>query len=116
MFTIQLHNLQFFSFHGLYQEERLLGGRYELNADISFDTGEKIALLEQTIDYVKIYHIIKQQMNIPTALLETVAQDLALKMHECDNRITSVTISLKKINPPITNFQGSVAVSYKKDF
>jgi dihydroneopterin aldolase len=116
MFTIHLHNLQFFSFHGLYQEERVLGGRYEVNADISFKTGEKIALLEQTIDYVKIYHIIKQQMNMPTALLETVAEDLALRMYESDTRITSVNISLKKINPPIANFQGSVAVSYKKDF
>lgn len=116
MFTIHLHNLQFFSFHGLYQQERLLGARFEVSTDISFKSDEKIVRMEQTIDYVKIYHIIKQQMNIPTALLETVAQDLALKMYESDHRISSVSISLKKINPPIANFQGSVAVSYKKDF
>lgn len=116
MFTIHLHNLQFFSFHGLYQQERVLGARFEISTDLSFNTDEKIERLEQTIDYVKIYHIIKQQMNIPTALLETVAQDLALKMYESDNRITSISIILKKINPPITNFQGSVAISYKKDF
>jgi 7,8-dihydroneopterin aldolase/epimerase/oxygenase len=116
MFTIRLHNLQFFSFHGLYEEEKVLGNNFEVNAAVTVNATETVTTLDQTVDYVKIYHIIKQQMDIPTALLETVAQDLALKIYNTDNRITSVDITIKKIHPPIANFQGSVAVSYKKDF
>ena len=116
MFTIHLHNLKFFSFHGLHDEEKILGNDYEVNVDVTFTSKGLITVLQQTVDYVKIYSIIKQRMNIPTALLETVAQDLAQLLYDADNRITSININIKKVFPPIKNFKGSVAVSYKKDF
>ncbi|GAB2810397.1 dihydroneopterin aldolase [Ferruginibacter profundus] len=117
MFTIHLHHLRFFSFHGVHEEESILGNDYEVNADVTFTATEAtVTALHQTINYVKIYDIIKQQMHIPTALLETVAQDLAEKIYAYDQRITSININIKKEHPPIPNFTGSVGVSYKKDF
>ncbi len=116
MFTIHLANLKFFSFHGLYEEERILGNNYEVNVDVTFAEKELITTLDQTIDYVKVYNIIMQRMGIPTALLETVAQDLAQNIFDVDNRITSINISIKKINPPIAAFKGNLGVSFKKDF
>ena len=116
MFTIHLHNLKFFAFHGLHDEEKVLGKEYDVNADVSFEENGAVNRLHQTIDYVKIYYIIKQRMNTPTQLLETVAQDLAQLIYKADNRITSIHISIKKIHPPIAAFEGNVGVSYKKDF
>ena len=116
MFTIHLNNLRFFSFHGVYEEEKILGNEYEVNADVTFNVAETITELEQTVNYVNIYELIKQRMNIPTALLETVAQGLVHTIHTLDERITSITVSVKKIHPPIANFRGLVGVSYKKDF
>ena len=81
MFTINLHNLQFFSFHGIHEEERILGNNYEVNVELSFDTEEQITALEQTINYASVYDIIKKRMSVPTALLETLAQDLAQEIH-----------------------------------
>ncbi len=115
-FTIQLSNLKFFAFHGVHEEERILGGEFEVNAELSFKETNTVTSLDQTIDYVKIYAHIKQRMSVPTALLETVAQDLAENIYAIDNRVVSVNINIKKTNPPITNFQGSVGVSFKKDF
>ena len=116
MFTIQLNNLRFFSFHGLYEEEKVLGNEYEVNAAITINAHEPVLALHQTIDYVKIYHIIKEQMDIPTALLETVVQNLAEHIYTSDNRITSIDINIKKLYPPIAEFIGNVGVSFKKDF
>ena len=116
MFTIQLNNLNFFSFHGLHEEERILGNKYEINADVTFTETNTITALDQTIDYVQVYNIIKQRMEMPTALLETVAQDLAQLMYTADRRITSISISIKKMHPPIVAFTGNVGVNYKKDF
>lgn len=116
MFTIHLHNLKFFSFHGLHEEEKILGKEYDVNADVTFEENGLVNRLHQTIDYVKIYDIIKQRMNVPTHILETVAQDLAQLIYKADNRITSIHISIKKIHPPIAAFEGNVGVSYKKDF
>jgi 7,8-dihydroneopterin aldolase/epimerase/oxygenase len=116
MFIINLHNLIFHSFHGVYDEERILGNEFEVNVSIGFDTDEQIISLEQTVNYVSVYEIVKQRMAVPTALLETLAQELTYKIHDFDNRIKSVSVSVKKKNPPISNMEGSVGVHYKKVF
>ncbi len=116
MFTIHLNNLKFFSFHGVHEEERILGGEFEVDVAVTFKENKRITDLQQTADYVKVYAVIKQQMATPSAILETVAQDLAEKIYIVDSRIASINISIKKIHPPIAAFMGTVGVSYKKDF
>ena len=116
MLTIHLHKLLFHSFHGVYEEEQLLGNDFEVNADIVLDTNEQLTKLRQTVNYVTVYEMIKHRMQQPTPLLETVAQELNQAIHKFDNRIKSVNITIKKLSPPIENFQGEVGVSYKTAF
>jgi 7,8-dihydroneopterin aldolase/epimerase/oxygenase len=116
MITLHLHSLRFFSYHGLYEEEKILGNEYEVNADVAFDEKRTISSLNETINYANIFESIKQRMNVPTALLETVVQDLAKEIRSIDPRIKMISISIKKKNPPIANIQGSVGVSYKIEF
>ena len=116
MITIHLHHLKFFSFHGIHEEERILGNEYEVNVDVTFDEKGTITKIGETINYEPIFELVKQRMNIPTALLETVAQDIANQIHAADNRARSITVSVEKKNPPITNIEGSVGVTYTKEF
>ena len=116
MLTINLHNLIFHAFHGVYEAERILGNTFVVDVSISFRVEENISALEQTINYASVYEIIKQRMLLPTALLETLVVDLAQLMHTFDKRIKSISISVEKKNPPIPNMEGSVSVNYKKDF
>lgn len=116
MFTIRLHNLVFFSFHGVHEEESILGNRFEVNVELSFDATEQITALEQTVNYASVYKIIKERMAMPTKLMETLAQDMAQKIVDFDSRIKSIAVSVEKKNPPIPNIEGSVSVNYKKDF
>lgn len=115
MFTITLHNLVFHSFHGLHDEEMLLGNTFIVQVAFSFSADDSISSIKQTINYASVYHIIKQRMQIPTPLLETLVQDLAEKIATLDDRIKSITVSIEKKNPPIPNIEGSVSVLYKKD-
>jgi dihydroneopterin aldolase len=116
MVTIHLHNLNFFSFHGIHEEERILGNEYEVNVDVAFDEKGAITKIGDTINYATIFELIKQRMNMPTPLLETVAQDIADNVYIADNRVRSIRVSVEKKNPPIANIQGSVSVSYTKEF
>ncbi len=116
MFTINLHNLIFHSFHGIHEEERILGNEFEVNVSLSFAPDQTITTLEQTINYATVYEIIKQRMQVATPLLETLVQDLTEEIRALDNRINSISVSVEKKNPPIPNMQGSVSVHYKKDF
>ena len=116
MFTIHLTNLQFHSFHGIYEEEKLLGNLYEVNVELTVDGNEAVTQLDQTINYESVYAITAQRMTIPTPLLETVAQDLANLLYAAEKRTRSVQVNIQKKYPPFATIQGSVAVTYKKEF
>ena len=116
MLTIHLHKLLFHSFHGFYDEERVLGNEFEVNADVVVDIPEQITTLRQTVNYINIYDVICKKMQQATPLLETVAQELTSAIHELDPRIKSVHITIKKSSPPIEKFQGLVGVTYKREF
>ncbi len=67
MITIHLYNLKFYSFHGVHEEEKLLGNEYEVNADVRFHEDQGgIHSLSQTINYAEVFEIIKKRMHIPT--------------------------------------------------
>lgn len=116
MITIHLHSLIFHSFHGMFKEENILGNDFEVNVDVSIDVQKKITRLHQSVDYVSLYTIIKEVMDEPTPLLETVVQELSERIRVYDEKIKSVNISIKKLNPPIGNFQGTIGISYSKVF
>lgn len=116
MFTIHLHHLKFFAYHGLYEEERKAGNNFEMDVDVVADIPVAITKLEQTVDYAEVYAVIAERMKHPTPLLETLVHDLAEKIHDYDNRVKSVRITIKKLSAPIKFFNGVVGVSYKKDF
>lgn len=116
MFSINLHNLIFHSFHGIHEEEKILGNIFEVNVSLSFIASEPIITLEQTINYATVYEIIKQRMLTATPLLEKLVQDLTQEIHAFDNRIKSISVSVEKKNPPMPNMEGSVSVHFKKDF
>jgi dihydroneopterin aldolase len=116
MLTIHLHHLKFFAYHGLYEDEKKTGNNFEMDVDVIADVPQAITKLEHTVDYAVVYQIIEQRMKQPTALLETLVHDLAEKIHQHDQRIKSVSITIKKLSAPIKNFNGVVGVSYKKEF
>lgn len=116
MLIIQLQQLEFFAYHGLYEQEKLSGNTFMVDAEIETDIEEKVGAVEQTIDYTMLYEIISKRMAVATPLLETLAQEMIEELHSADTRILSITLSVKKLNPPIENFKGTVGVQIKKVF
>jgi len=55
-------------------------------------------------------------MNTPTPLLETLVVNISNAIYTIDNNIKEISIKIEKKHPPIQNFIGNVAVSYKKAF
>ena len=117
MLTIHLTSVRIFFFSWIVQEEKKQWAiNLIVDVAVTMDAPERITKLKQTADYVVIYEIIHKRMQEATPLLETVAQDLADLIHHADNRIKSISISIKKLSPPINNFHGSVGISFKKEF
>ncbi|MFT3704477.1 MAG: dihydroneopterin aldolase [Agriterribacter sp.] len=117
MIKISLHHLKFHAFHGLYEEEKKTGNDFEVNLDAYFEeTANPITHLNQTINYAVLYNMVKERMNMPEPLLETIAMDIALQAKAHFPIITEINVSVRKIKPPMLNFQGQTEVSFHKKY
>jgi dihydroneopterin aldolase len=116
LYTIHLHQLEFFAFHGLYEEERVVGNKFVVSVDVDFESNHIITSISDTIDYTLIYEIIKKRMVIPTGLIEIVAEDIISGIHEKFGQVKQIKISIQKSNPPIISFKGNVGLSLQKNF
>jgi 7,8-dihydroneopterin aldolase/epimerase/oxygenase len=113
MLTIQLKDLVFRSRHGVYPEEKLLGGDFCVNLTVDFDPGTVLVeSLDQTLNYERLFEMVKRRMDIPTPLLETICMELAAEILSEFSMVSRVNIVLEKKNPPIPSLLGSVVVSY----
>jgi dihydroneopterin aldolase len=115
MFKVHLNKMKFFAHHGLHDEEGITGTEFEVSAEISFKADE-VHSIHDTINYVTVFEIVKKAFKQPERLLENLAQDITEQIHNIDARITTINITIDKLNPPIYNFTGSVGISYFKSY
>ncbi len=116
-FTIHLHGMHFFAYHGLYDEEKVKGNNFEMNVSVSFVQPEaEISHIDQTINYAAVYEIIQQEMAKPRELLETFLQQLAEVLKNAFPQITDMDMTLYKLTAPIEDLTGRVGVQLRKNY
>jgi len=112
---ISLNKLLFVGYHGLYPEEKKLGNNYSVEIDIDFNPKQAIIdQLDQTIDYVLVYAIVKKWMEIPTPLLETLVGKIADDILSSQPLANTVFVKITKLHLPISSFEGNVSVKIEK--
>ena len=116
VFTISLTGLRFFAYHGLYPEEKKLGAEFEVNVFVSFLPPDKITGIEETINYVKLFELLKEEMQKPRELLETFLMEITQSIHLSFPSIKKTEISITKLQAPIVGFKGDITVKYSKEF
>ena len=100
---ISLEGLELHAFHGVYPHERESGNWFEV--DISVDTnimeGAIEDDLEKTVNYETLYQIVREEMDKPSKLLETVAEKIVVRvLHDLPD-VDLVELKIAKLNPPI---------------
>jgi dihydroneopterin aldolase len=114
MLSIHLYDVLFYAYHGLYEEEKLKGNQFIINLSVKYHpVVSPVTSIHQTIDYTALYQLVLQRMNITTPLLETIVMDIAAQILDRFAMAEEVNISIKKLHPPISNFEGHVGVSYE---
>jgi dihydroneopterin aldolase len=117
MVSINLKNIIVKAFHGITEGENKVGSSYEVDLQVSYDEGEiRFDDLKSTINYEELFEIVKQRMQIPTPLLERVADGIIRRIKHQYSFIKEVRLSIYKLQAPIENFQGKVGVTMLKKF
>lgn len=112
MGLIQIENMEFYSFHGHFKEERIVGNKFLV--DLTLETEMKIPAksdsLTDAVNYQRVYEIVKQQMVLKSHLLEHIAGRILDAIYDEMEGITKITVKVSKMNPPMGGKIGSVSV------
>ena len=113
--VINVENIRVYAFHGCLKEETLIGSEYLVNVKVwgNLKKASVSDALIDTIDYVQINCIVKEEMNIPSKLLEHVAKRILDRLFSEIQLISKAKVVVSKINPPIGGDVGLVSIKLK---
>lgn len=85
------------------REEEKIGSDYIVNLTVNADLSLSSVTdkLEDTVDYVSLLAIVKKQMSIRSKLLENVVDRIINQVFNDLPKVSQVTVSVSKRNPPI---------------
>ncbi len=100
---IRMEGMKFYAFHGVLPQENLVGANYyiDLKLKTDFSRAAETDELEGTVSYADIHTVVKEEMKIPSKLLEHVCQRIARRLFHDFPTIETIDISLFKENPPM---------------
>ena len=100
---ITLTNVRFRALHGVLPQERRVGGDYTLTLRVGFDVSRAVQSddVADTLNYATLYEMARQEMAIPSRLLEHVAGRIGQRVLSEWPEVTTVDLTLTKENPPM---------------
>lgn len=103
MGIIEIEGMKFYAFHGHFESEQVVGNEFKVNLKIETDM-EKAAIsdnLNDVLNYQAAYEIIKNEMAIPSYLLENVAKRMLDSLYLHFTSIKKAEVKICKMNPPM---------------
>ncbi|MDG2503071.1 MAG: dihydroneopterin aldolase [Flavobacteriaceae bacterium] len=112
MGKIYLKNIRLYAFHGCMDEEEKIGSDYIVNLVVktNLDKSSKSDQLKDTVDYVALNAIVKEEMQQRAKLLEHVADRILNRIIEEHPSVKKAKVKVSKRNPPIGGNVEEVAV------
>lgn len=116
MGKIQVNNIKLYAFHGCLDEEAKIGSEYRVDLEVktNLQNSAQSDELIDTVDYVHLNFIVKEEMAIRSKLLEHVAKRILDRILVELKMVKKATISVAKINPPIGGNVEEVAIILSK--
>ncbi len=104
MHKILLENMTFHAKHGVFEEEQIIGGNFQVDIEMETDFTESMKTdnLNGTIDYSKVYTLIEQQLKIPSKLIEHLGKRIIDLLYAEFPSIQHIKLKVSKLNPPIS--------------
>ena len=113
MNSIRLRNIRLYANHGCLSEEEKIGSDYLVNLEVkaNLDTASVSDDLADTVDYVRLHTIVKEEMAVRSKLLEHVGRRIIERILTELPGVDHVDVEVSKLNPPIGGDVEAVSVS-----
>ena len=116
MGKITLQNIRVYAYHGCLAEETAIGSDYRVDLSITANLKQSSTSdnLLDTVDYVLLNRIVKDEMAVPSKLLEHVAQRILNNIFTSSSMVRKAQVRVSKLNPPIGGDVEQVSVTLKQ--
>ncbi|NRB62385.1 MAG: dihydroneopterin aldolase [Saprospiraceae bacterium] len=103
MAVIALEGMQFYAYHGFYEEEQKIGNHFIVDVQVETRVNKAAQMddLAGTINYETLYTITRMEMRKPSQLLEHVGQRIIDKVSSQYPKVKNVRIRISKMQPPL---------------
>lgn len=112
MAVISINDMRFYAHHGCFEQERAIGTHFRV--DLSFTTDTKAAEVSDniadTVSYLDVYQVVKEEMMKPSHLLEHVARRVGERVLSNFPTVDCLKVKVSKLNPPLGGQMDSVGV------
>ncbi len=111
--TLQLEGMEFYAYHGCYDLEKVIGSRFRVDLTLEADLSEAARTddISQKVNYVKIFEIVRTQMEEKSDLIEHVAQRISRAVRQAFPQIVHLTVKVSKLAPPLGGKLGCVSIT-----
>lgn len=113
---IKLNNIRVYAYHGCLAEETKIGSEYRVDLKVKANLNKSAISdqLKDTVDYVHLNLIVKEEMATPSKLLEHVAKRILDRTMNELALVEMVEIAVAKMNPPLGGDVESVCIILSK--
>ena len=115
---IFIEDMEFFAFHGHYDEEKFAGNRFSVSIYLHTDTSkaEKSDCLDDALNYQVVYAIISDIMrNTKSNLIENLASNILDQLFSRFPQLHDAKIRIAKLKPPMGGKIGKVGVEIERE-
>lgn len=116
MGKVALEGMEFFAYHGYYDEEQKIGNKYSVDVEVETDLSQagRTDVLGETVNYEELYKLIARVMGKPARLLEAISFQIIQDVFGSFGAAKVVAVSISKFNPPIGGVCQRARVSMRK--
>lgn len=116
MGIIRIEQMEFYSYHGHFEEERIVGSRFRVDLEMETDCSRPAETdrLSDALDYQKAYDLIKEQMQEKSYLLEHIARRILDALFAHFPQLERAEVKVSKLGPPLGGKIGAVSVALKR--
>ncbi|MBU5445622.1 MULTISPECIES: dihydroneopterin aldolase [unclassified Paenibacillus] len=110
MDKMTLTRMEFFGYHGVFEEERKLGQRFYVDLDMMLDLSRagRTDDLTATVNYAEVFYTVQNIVEKQSfQLIETLSENIASAVLDTYTIIDEITVRVTKPHPPFNvHFQG----------
>ncbi len=111
-------NLEFYAYHGVKNEEKKLGGKFQVDIDLYYDTTKAVINddINFAVNYEEVVFVVSEIVtNEGYNLIETLTNEVLNALLDKFEAIQKTTIRIRKMNVPMRRIVKYVEIEQSMD-